>query len=106
MVSESGTFFVGAETPYEWELLFEYATHCAERSGSAMLEVNGLAWRIGPSAPGASVCTTCGRNLEGLSYYGGEQRLCRTCARRDFRSTGALPQPAARPPHSARRHHG
>ncbi len=79
-----GGLLLPAKTPYEREVLFEYADQYAKRHGRIRLEVNRHECIVCARGEQAETCVTCGQRLESVTYALGTRTLCRFCARRDL----------------------
>ena len=80
----NGGFFLPVKTPYEREVLFEYADQYAKRHGSVRLEIDRNECIVRLRAEQSETCAACGQRLDGVTYAVGGRTLCRFCARRDL----------------------
>ncbi len=79
-----GGLFLPAKTPYDRQVLFEYADQYAKRHGSVRLEVDRQECIVRARGERAETCVACGERLESVTYALGPRTLCRYCARRDL----------------------
>ncbi len=79
-----GGLFLPAKTPYDREVLFEYADQYARRHGRVRLEVDRQEFVVRARGEQAETCVKCGQTLESVTYAFGARTLCRFCARRDL----------------------
>jgi hypothetical protein len=78
---EDGGLFLPVKTPYEREVLFEYADQYAKRYGRVRLEIDRRECIVRLRGERAETCVTCGRRVDGVAYAVGARTLCRLCAR-------------------------
>ncbi len=79
-----GGLFLPVKTPYEREILFEYADEYARRHGCVRLEVDRSECIVRLRGEQPEACTVCGQRLDRVTYAMGARTLCRFCARRDL----------------------
>ena len=79
-----GGLFLPVKTPYDHEVLFEYADRYAKRHGRVRLELDRheCVARLPGEQP--ETCVSCGQRLDSVRYDIGGRTLCRFCARRDL----------------------
>ena len=78
---QGGGIFLPVKTPYEREVLFEYADQCAKRHGQVRLEVGRHECTVSSRTDIPVTCAECTERLDHLSYAFGGRTLCRFCAR-------------------------
>jgi len=73
---------VTARTPYDREVLLEHVDQYSSRHGTIELELDRQRWRVTLASAEAQACTECHHQLDNLTYWFGDNRLCGRCARR------------------------
>jgi hypothetical protein len=81
---QDGGLFLPVKTPYEREVLFEYADQYAKRHGRVRLEIDRRECVVRVHGEKPETCNTCGHRLDSVAYTVGAQTFCRFCARRDL----------------------
>ena len=81
---DNGGLFLPVKTPYEREVLFEYADQYAKRHGRVRLEIDRRECIVRLRGEQPETCVTCGHRVDGVAYAVGARTLCRLCARRDL----------------------
>lgn len=81
---QDGGLFLPAKTPYDREVLFEYADQYARRYGRVRLELDHHECIVRLRGEHPETCVTCGHWVGGVAYAVGARTLCRFCARRDL----------------------
>ena len=84
LVVPDGGVVLPVTTPYEREVLFEYADQFAKLHGRVRIEMGRTRCVARLCAGRAEHCASCGCPLDRVSYALKAQTLCRFCARRDL----------------------
>lgn len=79
-----GGMVLPVNTPYDREVLFEYADQYARRHGRVRIEIGRRECIASVCKDQPEVCVSCGRRLDRVSYAMSARTLCRFCARRDL----------------------
>ena len=79
---DGGGLIMPAQTPYERQLLVEHLEVSTKQHGSVRLELNRRHWTISRNTRPDTVCGSCSRSRDDLTYRFDGQTLCGQCARR------------------------
>jgi hypothetical protein len=63
-----GGFVLPVNTPYEREVVFEYADQCAKRHGRVRLEIDRRECTVRVRGEQPETCVTCGHRVDGVAY--------------------------------------
>lgn len=84
LVFPDGGVVLPVKTPYDREVLFEYADQFAKRHGRVRIELGRTRCVARLCTGRHEHCASCGCRLDRVSYALSAQTLCRFCARRDL----------------------
>jgi len=76
-----GTLVMDADTPYEWELLFDHLDRYANLHGNVSVQLNRHGWSVRISTSQPPNCNACGHPPRALIYALGRRVFCPRCAR-------------------------
>jgi hypothetical protein len=77
-----GAVVIPVETPYEYEVLFDYVADYTKSHGPVNLELNNRTWTVSAGAGRARVCSRCAQPLAQLTYSLRRRSFCPACVRR------------------------
>jgi len=81
---QNGGLFLPIKTPYEREVIFEYADQYAKRYGLVRLEIDRCECVVRLRGEKPETCVTCGQRLGAVAYAVAAQTFCRLCARHNL----------------------
>lgn len=84
LVFQDGGVVLPVKTPYDRELLFEYADQCVKRHGRVRIEIGHRRCVAKLCKDQPETCASCGSRLDRISYAIRAGTFCRFCARRDL----------------------
>jgi hypothetical protein len=77
-----GAVVIPVDTPYEYEVLFDYVADYTKSHGPVNLVLNNRTWTVSVGAGRARVCSRCAQPLAHLIYSLRRRSFCPVCVRR------------------------